>query len=255
MSAQDKSQEVAFFDDLAGGGEYDVFSPGTNEKIVGTCLQQAGLRPPARVLDLGCGSGVFTNILAKRGFSAIGVDISPAMVRRAQVKYPAVEFAVGDAEKLPFPDGSFDGVLLSGLLHHFPDPSACLNEVRRVLKAGGVFAAFDPNRQNPFMYLYRDRSSPLYSSKGVSPNERPVLPRTLAGQCRGAGFENLNLNFLGNVSYRYVASPLARCVLPLYNTIDRWAFSPKFLAKFRAFVVTTGQTPVVAPGRNGDAQA
>ena len=45
--------------------------------------------------------------------------------------------------------------------------------------SGRPFVAFDPNRMNPFMYLYRDRSSPLYSPVGVTPNQRPVLAREI----------------------------------------------------------------------------
>ena len=95
-------------------------------------------------------------------------------------RYPDLEFLEGDAEHLPFPSSSLDGVLLSGLVHHLPDPSRCAAEVFRVLKPGGAFVAFDPNRMNPFMYLYRDRSSPFYSSVGVTENERPVLAQQVA---------------------------------------------------------------------------
>ena len=90
-------------------------------------------------------------------------------------KYPGLELIEGDAENLPFANESFDGVLLSGLVHHFPDPRRLAVEVRRVLKPGGRFVAFDPNRMNPFMWLYRDRASPFYSPVGVTENERPIL--------------------------------------------------------------------------------
>ena len=247
MVAQDKSLEIAFFDGLAATAVYDVFTPATNERIVGACLDFAGLKGPARLLDLGCGSGVFTNILARRGFEAIGVDISEAMIKRAKQTYPRLAFEVGDAERLGFANETFDGVLLSGLIHHFPDPSACLSEVHRILKQDAPFAAFDPNRQNPFMYLYRDPSSPFYSNKGVSPNERPVLPRQLEHQLRTAGFESIRLKFLSKLSYRYVASPLMRLILPIYNGIDRVAFSPELLASRRAFIISTGRRPKSRP--------
>ena len=54
-------------------------------------------------------------------------------------KHPGVELIEGDAENLPFANESFDGVLLSGLVHHFPDPRRLAAEVRRVLKTGGRF--------------------------------------------------------------------------------------------------------------------
>jgi SAM-dependent methyltransferase len=52
-------------------------------------------------------------------------------------------------------------------VHRLLDPARCASEVFRVLKPDGSFVAFDPNRLNPFMYLYRDRSSPFYSSVGT----------------------------------------------------------------------------------------
>ena len=79
--------------------------------------------------------------------------------------------------------------LLSGLLHHLPDPARCVAEVFRVLKPGGTFVAFDPNRMNPFMYLYRDHSSPLYSPVGVTENERPGAGlHRIAAVFKNAGF-------------------------------------------------------------------
>ena len=116
-----------------------------------------------------------------------------------------VEFIEGDIEHLPFPSGSFDGVMLSGVVHHLPDPSRCAAEVARVLRPGGKFMAFDPNRMNPFMWLYRDRSSPFYSSVGVTENERPVLAREVAAVFEGAGLQ-VSSHYLSGLAYRYVAS-------------------------------------------------
>ena len=119
----------------------------------------------------------------------VGLDISPKLIALGRSRYPDLEFLEGDAEHLPFPSSSLDGVLLSGLVHHLPDPSRCAAEVFRVLKPGGAFVAFDPNRINPFMYLYRDRSSPFYSSVGVTENERPVLAQQVAAVFRKSGFK------------------------------------------------------------------
>jgi ubiquinone/menaquinone biosynthesis C-methylase UbiE len=157
-------------------------------------------------------------------------------------KYPGVEFLEGDVEHLPFPDGSLDGVLLSGLVHHLPDPGRCAGEVFRVLKSGGSFVAFDPNRMNPFMYLYRDRSSPFYSSVGVTENERPVLAHQVAAVFRGLGFR-VGTDYISDLSYRYLASSKLRWLLPAYNSMDRLLFAPPFMKPLRAFVLTYGEKP------------
>ncbi len=99
--------------------------------------------------------------------------------------------------------------------------------------------AFDPNRMHPVMYLYRDRSSPLYSAKGVTPNERPVLASAVSSALRAAGFD-VWVDYLG-LSYGYVASPAMRLLLPVYNAVDSVVFLPPFLKRFRSFVLTVGR--------------
>src|SRR6187401_2756322 len=217
--AQDKNKEIAFFDAHAEHDAYDVFTPQANERIVAAFVRLGGLPRGARVADLGCGSGVFTELLRQQGFQSIGLDISPKLIELGRRKYPGLELIEGDAENLPFESESLDGVLLSGLVHHFPDPRRLAGEVRRVLRSGGRFVAFDPNRMNPFMWLYRDRASPFYSSVGVTENERPVLAKEAAETFRAAGF-TVETDYLSNLRYRYVASGRVRWLLPLYNAID-----------------------------------
>jgi ubiquinone/menaquinone biosynthesis C-methylase UbiE len=247
LNKQDKTKEIEFFDRYAGAAEYNVFSEDSNERLIEACLQLAGLKSPGRVVDLGCGSGTFSALLAKKGFDVTGLDISREMVAIGRKRYGqggfVPRFTVGDVEHLPFAGEILDGVLLSGLLHHLPDPYRCIQEVYRVLKPGGVFMAFDPNRANPFMYLYRDRSSPFYSSVGVTANERPVLAKKLAAQFRSAGF-TVQTDFLSNVRYRYVASKWMRLLLSAYNAVDGWFFRPLLMRPMRAFVITAGRKPV-----------
>ena len=240
LGAQDKQEEITFFDSHAAVDGYDVFTPESNLRLVTACMRLARLKPGARVADLGCGSGVFTDLLGKQGYHAVGLDLSPKLIALARTKYSGVEFLEGDVEHLPFPDESLDGILLSGLVHHLPDPSRCASEVYRVLNRGGSFAAFDPNRMNPFRYIYRDHSSPFYSSVGVTANERPVLARQVAETFRLSGFE-VGTDYLSDVSYRYIASTRLRWVLPVYNALDRVLFAPGFMKPFRSFVLTHGE--------------
>jgi ubiquinone/menaquinone biosynthesis C-methylase UbiE len=242
LSAQDKQKEIAFFDGHAAADAYDVFTPESNVRLITTCMRLAHIRPGARIADLGCGSGVFTDLLRSLGYNAVGLDISPKLIALGRAKYPGVEFMEGDVEELPFADASLDGVLLSGLVHHLPDPSRCAGEVFRVLKPGGSFVAFDPNRMNPFMYLYRDRSSPLYSSVGVTANERPVLAHQIAAVFRKSGFQ-VGTDYISDLNYRYLASSKLRWMLPAYNALDRLLFAPDFMKPLRSFVLTYGEKP------------
>jgi ubiquinone/menaquinone biosynthesis C-methylase UbiE len=240
--AQDKQKEIDFFDGHAAADSYDVFTPESNTRLIETCSRLAELKPGARIADLGCGSGVFTDLLRQQGYVPIGLDISPKLIELGKAKYPNVEFIEGDVEHLPFSSASLDGVLLSGLVHHLPDPARCAAEAFRVLKPGGAFVAFDPNRMNPFMYLYRDRSSPFYSSVGVTANERPVLAHQIASVFRRSGFK-VGTDYISDLNYRYLASSKLRLLLPAYNAIDRVVFAPNFMKPLRSFVLTYGEKP------------
>jgi ubiquinone/menaquinone biosynthesis C-methylase UbiE len=242
VRAQDKQEEIAFFDRHAGDDAYDVFTPDASARIADAFVRLSRLPNGARVADLGCGSGTFTQLLARAGYQCVGLDLSGKLLAVGRNKHPGIAFIAGDIERLPFADASFDGILLSGVVHHFPDPARCAVEVFRVLRPQGGFVAFDPNRMNPFMWLYRDHASPLYSSVGVTANERPVLARRVAAVFEQAGF-SVSSHYLSGLAYRYVASPRARRLLPIYNFIEAKLFGLAVLERFRPIVLTAGTKP------------
>lgn len=101
-----------------------------------------------RFLDVGCASGAAVRAAAARVRRAVGVDLAPAMIERAQALaegLAGVEFLVGDAEALPFPARSFDALLCSSSFHHYPDPARALAELARVLAPSGRLALADPS--------------------------------------------------------------------------------------------------------------
>ena len=239
-TVQDKQKEIAFFDAHAASDEYDVFTPQSNARLIAAAIRVLALPRGARVVDLGCGSGVFTELLRHAGYASIGLDISAKLIMLGREKHPGLELIEGDAENLPFDSESVDGVLLSNLVHHFPDPRRLAAEVRRVLKRGGRFAAFDPNRVNPFMWLYRDRTSPFYSSIGVTENERPVLSwaspkcfETKIFVCRRTTWPAFPIA----TSLRSAREIL----LPIYNFIDNTVFRFPFMKPMRPFILTSGE--------------
>lgn len=242
MRAQDKAKEVAFFDAHAASDDYDVFTTEAKTRIIDAVVRLGAIKQGARVADLGCGSGAFTVLLRERGFIPVGLDISPKVIARARAKFSSIEFLEGDAENLPFSDGSLDAALLSGLVHHFPDPQRLAAETYRALKPGGRFVAFDPNRMNPFMWLYRDKASPFYSPVGVTENERPILAGEVAKVFSDAGFR-VQTDTLGGLAYRYVASARTRVLLSVYNFIDGAVFNLGPMKPFRPFVLTSGVKP------------
>ncbi|GAC1464145.1 MAG: hypothetical protein PVSMB7_06790 [Chloroflexota bacterium] len=99
----------------------------------------------ARVLDLGCAFGFGTRLLA-RSYKTFGHDLSEAHIARARRLLPSVPFTCGPADRIPYADAYFDGVVLLDVLEHVPDDVAVINEVARVLAAGGTLVVSVPNR-------------------------------------------------------------------------------------------------------------
>ena len=104
---------------------------------------------PMPCLEIGCGEGSNLARLAARG-TPVGLDMYPGRVRFAAKAVPGARVLVGDATRLPFPDGAFAGVLIRDLLHHLPSPRAATAEAVRVLRPGGLLLLLEPNGRNPF---------------------------------------------------------------------------------------------------------
>lgn len=101
-----------------------------------------------RVLDVGCGLGLYVQRFQDLGAEAHGVDLDPERVARAQAISPHIR--VGSAEALPYPEGSFDLVFANEVLEHVQDDRLAVRECYRVLRPGGYLAIFVPNRLYPF---------------------------------------------------------------------------------------------------------
>ena len=102
-----------------------------------------------KILDIAFGTGMLVHALAENGFLAFGIDISPAMLSRAQVKkHPRAAFLLGNGENLPFASESFDCVVLSLAMHEMKHSSAVqvTKDALRVLTSGGRLIVFDYRR-------------------------------------------------------------------------------------------------------------
>jgi ubiquinone/menaquinone biosynthesis C-methylase UbiE len=106
-------------------------------------------KPPARILDLGCGAGRTTAGLARRGFSVVAIDLSDQLLTLARERHPTLDFRKMDATKLEFEDESFDSAIFSynGIDCIYPVEGRlhCMREVFRILKPGGIFALSSHN--------------------------------------------------------------------------------------------------------------
>jgi ubiquinone/menaquinone biosynthesis C-methylase UbiE len=138
-----KQLDAASYDEAAA--EFDRISERFVTPLASTLLGLARLTPVDRVLDVGTGSGLVALGAAPLVTSGkvVGIDHSPGMLERASAKARRwglgnnVSFRQMDAEKLEFPDRSFDKVLSLYALLHFPEPLRALREMHRVLTPGG----------------------------------------------------------------------------------------------------------------------
>ena len=134
---------------------YDLFgkliSFGRDSAIRERLVRLAAPVPGEKVLDVGCGTGAVAIAIKPRVVEGEvhGIDASPEMIEVAQEKAAKarldIDFQVALIEAIPFPDGAFDLVTSSLMLHHLPDDlkRKGLAEIRRVLKPGGRFLAMD----------------------------------------------------------------------------------------------------------------
>jgi SAM-dependent methyltransferase len=115
-----------------------------------------GIRNDGVYLDLACGTGNYTVELAALGGSWHGVDISRTLLDQAAARSTEVEWQQGSADALPYESGSFDGVVCSLAIHHFPDLVKPFREVERVLAEGRfvLFTAFPQQMRNYWLCEY-----------------------------------------------------------------------------------------------------
>ncbi|HUB62007.1 MAG TPA: methyltransferase domain-containing protein [Puia sp.] len=99
-------------------------------------VQLLNPRQGERILDLGCGTGFLTNLIAQAGARVIGIDKSPAMIERAQAAYPDLDFRVLPATDFHF-DTSFDAVFSNAVLHWVLDKDAAIGNIYHALRPGG----------------------------------------------------------------------------------------------------------------------
>ncbi|MFC7019329.1 MULTISPECIES: methyltransferase domain-containing protein [Haloarcula] len=128
---------------------YDQVNPFIwDERMRDEAIDMLGLDSDDRVLDVGCGTGFATEGLLRHVDVVYGLDQSPHQLSKAYEKFGKhgdVRFHLGDAERLPFADDTFDVVWSSGSIEYWPNPVDALVECRRVAKPGGRVLIVGPD--------------------------------------------------------------------------------------------------------------
>ncbi|MFQ5964304.1 MAG: class I SAM-dependent methyltransferase [Candidatus Scalinduaceae bacterium] len=152
------------------------------------------IKPDMKVLEIGCGTGYFTNEIVKTKAEIVAIDISPDLLETAQKEITAenVTFKIENAYKLSFDDNTFDTVIGSSVLHHLKLEDA-LRELYRVLKPDGTIFFTEPNMLNPHIAI--EKIIPIVRRRmGNSPDETAFFRWSLKGKLRKYGFENIHIS-------------------------------------------------------------
>jgi ubiquinone/menaquinone biosynthesis C-methylase UbiE len=133
------------FNEWARAGKGESMERG-HRPVGEQAIARLRVEPDSRVLDIGCGSGWATRLLADYAFNSrvTGIDISDEMIRvarEASSSYPNVDFEVASAEQLPFADDEFTRAFSMESLYYYRNIPKALSEIHRVMKVGGLFAA------------------------------------------------------------------------------------------------------------------
>lgn len=129
----------------------EYFVPAIFEPLTGIVVDRAAPRPGERVLDVACGSGTATQVVARRYCAVTGIDYVPELIDRARQRAEAerldVDLRVADAQDLPFDDASFDVVLSVYGVQFAPDQHQAAEELLRVCRPGGRIGLAGPMPQ------------------------------------------------------------------------------------------------------------
>jgi SAM-dependent methyltransferase len=239
----DKQAEIAFFNQFGQNhGDYDVLGTLAYKRLSSQFARHIAPQMGEVCVDLGCGTGAFTRRLKPFGLKLTGIDISPKLIEIASAQSEGEQYQVGDVMNTGLPDGSFDILVYSGILHHFPTEElrlATLTEGYRLLRKGGRVFGYDPNLHSPSMWLYRHPRSPFYSSIGKTENEVLFSGGQLRHEFSKAGFHDIQIEGLSGTTFRFIESSFARLLLPIYNTYEIMMMLTPLQKVFGTFLISS----------------
>jgi SAM-dependent methyltransferase len=146
------------------------------------------------VLELGCGTGYFTQELARCGADIVAVDVSPELleIARANCSAPNVRYEIQNAYELSYPGDAFDSVVGSSVLHHLEIEEA-LRQIHRVLRPAGTMFFTEPNMLNPQIVI--QKNVPWVKQRlGDSPDETAFFRWRLRRLLEATGFSGVRID-------------------------------------------------------------
>jgi ubiquinone/menaquinone biosynthesis C-methylase UbiE len=196
---QFEAQVLDFYERTAEA--YDFWAGGVHARAGVRLAELAQILPSERAVDIGCGTGVTTNLLAGRpseGGCSIGVDVSPHMLEVAMHKRSesgAAQFFLMDMHQLVLRDASFDLVILGQMLAYTRDPRALLIEAHRLLTSGGRIVVSNQCRSlctaAQGLFFERLEHVPLRIERGEPRNAKLGEPEVITDLLESTGFDGV----------------------------------------------------------------
>jgi SAM-dependent methyltransferase len=180
---------------FANAAAYQRFMGRYSDRLANEFVRAAGVSAGQKVIDVGCGSGALTVVLAETvgPENVAGVDPSEPFVAEARARVPGADLRVGPAESLPFDDDTFDAALSQLVFHFVQDPARSVAEMRRVTRPGGRVAAcvWDMTGGMKMIRAFWDAARAVGSSEPAETERFGGRPGQLAGLWREAGLRDV----------------------------------------------------------------
>ena len=192
-----KQGEIDYLKNIGEAGRIHAFEKPFSDSECGLYLRDMGSifsllpRPPARLLDLGAGSGWTSVFFAKRGYDVVGQDISPDMIQMANENQKLsglknLNFVNCDYEDMNFTD-EFDAAIFYDSLHHSMDENKTLSSVYKALKPGGICITIEPG----IGHAESHGSQNAINQFGVTEKDMP--PRLIINVGKDVGFTEFKI--------------------------------------------------------------
>jgi 2-polyprenyl-3-methyl-5-hydroxy-6-metoxy-1,4-benzoquinol methylase len=204
----------------------------------------ASLAPNRRVLEIGCGTGLFTEMFARTGVDLIAVDVSGDLLEKAKER----KFLAGKVQFLQkcFEDcdidGPFDAVIGSSVLHHL-DVEVALPKIFGLLKTGGVMSFTEPNMLNPQIMLQKNIRW-IGERMGDSPDERAFTRWQLRRLLQQCGFENIEIRL-----FDWLHPMTPESLIPLVSKMGGWLEKMPLIREFAGSLFVRARRPLPDPIR------
>lgn len=170
------NRRAAHFDEDFGHSIRTAAERAAWDRILNVLIPQRGTLD---ALDVGCGTGFLSLELAARGHRVIGIDFAPAMLTEARRKTAqsgaVIRFEEADAEKLPFPPGSFDLVISRHVLWTLPHPEAAIAEWVRLLRPAGRLAVIDGQFDPSALMIHQTENARTSTEYAAIGDQLPFL--------------------------------------------------------------------------------